>query len=93
VTASIRRSLSVDLGGLPIATPVMIAAGCAGTGKELGGLVETRRVGAVVTRTITVEPRQGSAPPRIVETPSGIVWSTGLQNPGVDVFLLTELPE
>ena len=92
MTASIRRSLSVDLGGLPIATPVMIAAGCAGTGKELGGLVETRRVGAVVTRTITVEPRQGSAPPRIVETPSGIVWSTGLQNPGVDAFLMTELP-
>jgi dihydroorotate dehydrogenase (NAD+) catalytic subunit len=87
-----RRSLSVDLGGLVLPTPIMIAAGCAGTGTELGGLVDTKRVGAVVTRTITVDRRQGSAPPRIVETPSGIVWNTGLQNPGVDAFLATELP-
>jgi dihydroorotate dehydrogenase (NAD+) catalytic subunit len=70
----------------------LVAAGCGGTGAELRGLVELRRLGAVVTRTITVEPRQGSAPPRIVETPSGIVWNTGLQNPGVDAFVATELP-
>lgn len=87
-----RRTLTVDLGGFVMPTPIMIASGCAGTGKELAGLVEVRRIGAVVTRTITVEPRQGSAPPRIVETASGIVWSTGLQNPGVDAFLATELP-
>jgi dihydroorotate dehydrogenase (NAD+) catalytic subunit len=87
-----RRSLAVDLGGLMLPTPVMIASGCAGTGTELPGLVETKRVGGAVTRTITVERRQGSAPPRIVETASGIVWSTGLQNPGVDAFLATELP-
>jgi dihydroorotate dehydrogenase (NAD+) catalytic subunit len=84
--------LAVDLGGFVMPTPVMVASGCAGRGKELQGLVEVRRVGAVVTRTITVAPRQGSPPPRIVETPSGIVWSTGLQNPGVDAFLATELP-
>jgi dihydroorotate dehydrogenase (NAD+) catalytic subunit len=89
---SARRSLSVDLGGLVLPTPVMIASGCAGTGAELPGLVETKRVGAVVTRTITVERRQGSPPPRIAETASGIVWSTGLQNPGVDAFLATEMP-
>ena len=87
-----RRSLAVDLGGLVLPTPVMIASGCAGRGPELRSLVEVRRVGGVVTRTITVEARQGSAPPRIAETPSGIVWNTGLQNPGVDVFLATELP-
>lgn len=92
MTPSSRRSLSVDLGGLTLATPVMVASGCAGTGRELPGLVEIRRVGAAVTRTITVEPRPGSAPPRIVETAAGIVWSTGLQNPGVDAFLATELP-
>jgi dihydroorotate dehydrogenase (NAD+) catalytic subunit len=85
-------TLAVDLGGLVVSTPVMIASGCAGTGTELRGLLDVRRVGAVVTRTITVAPRQGAAPPRIVETASGIVWSTGLQNPGVDAFLGTELP-
>ncbi len=92
VTTARRRSLAIDLGGLPLSTPVMIASGCAGTGSELPALVDVRRIGAAVTRTITVEPRQGSAPPRIVETASGIVWSTGLQNPGVDAFLATELP-
>ena len=86
------RSLAVDVGGLVLATPVAIAAGCAGTGRELGGLVDVRRVGGVVTRTITVEPRPGSAPPRFAETAGGIVWSTGWQNPGIDAFVRTELP-
>lgn len=87
-----RRSLAVDLGGLVLPTPVMIASGCAGTGRELHGLVEMRRVGAVVSRTITVTARQGSAAPRIAESPAGIVWSTGLQNPGIDAFIATEMP-
>jgi dihydroorotate dehydrogenase (NAD+) catalytic subunit len=87
-----KRSLAVDLGGLVLPTPVMIASGCAGTGRELAGLVELRKVGGVVTRTITVEPRQGAAPPRISETRSGIVWNTGMQNPGIDVFIGAELP-
>jgi len=73
-------------------TPVMIASGCAGTGRELSGLVELRKVGAVVTRTITVDARPGSAPPRIAETRSGIVWNTGRQNPGIDGFIGGELP-
>jgi dihydroorotate dehydrogenase (NAD+) catalytic subunit len=86
------RSIGVDLAGIPLATPVLIASGCAGTGTELHGLVELRRVGGIVSRTITVEPREGSAPPRIVESPSGVVWDTGLQNPGIDAFVATELP-
>ncbi len=86
------RSIGVDLAGVALATPVLIASGCAGTGKELHGLVELRRVGGVVSRTVTVEPRDGSASPRIVESASGVVWETGLQNPGVDAFVATELP-
>jgi dihydroorotate dehydrogenase (NAD+) catalytic subunit len=86
------RSISVEVAGVALATPVLIASGCAGTGKELTGLVELRRVGGLVSRTITVEPREGSAPPRIVESASGVVWDTGLQNPGVDAFVATELP-
>jgi len=86
------RSIGVDVAGVALATPVLIASGCAGTGKELQGLVDLRRVGGVVSRTITVEPREGSAPPRIVESAAGVVWDTGLQNPGIDAFVATELP-
>src|SRR5919204_412923 len=88
-----KRTLAVDLGaGLTLPTPVLVAAGCAGTGRELAGLVDLRRVGGLVSRSITLEPRKGSPPPRIAETPSGTVWSTGLQNPGVAAFVDDELP-
>ena len=88
-----KRTLAVDLGaGLVLPTPVMVASGCAGTGRELSGLVDLRKVGGLVTRSITLEARKGSAPPRIAETPSGTVWTTGLQNPGIHVFLDAELP-
>ena len=91
--AGVRRSLAVDLGaGLVLPTPVMIAAGCGGTGREFPGLVDLRKVGAIVSRTITVHPEKGVAPPRIAESPSGVVWATGGQNPGVEVFLVDELP-
>jgi dihydroorotate dehydrogenase (NAD+) catalytic subunit len=90
--AGVKRTLSVDLGGVTIRTPVMIAAGCAGTGAELTGLVDLAKVGAVVSRTITLEPERGSPTPRLAESASGVVWSTGLQNPGIDAFVADELP-
>ncbi|MEO8476373.1 MAG: dihydroorotate dehydrogenase [Actinomycetota bacterium] len=83
----------MDLGaGLVLPTPVVVAAGCAGTGRELGGLVDLHKVGAVVSRSITLEPERGTPTPRIAESASGAVWSTGLQNPGVDAFVAEELP-
>jgi dihydroorotate dehydrogenase (NAD+) catalytic subunit len=91
-TAGVKASLAVDLNGWTIPTPVMIAAGCAGTGRELAGLVETRRIGAVVSRSVTLRPRKGDPTPRIAESPSGVIWSTGLQNPGIDAFAAEELP-
>ena len=90
--AGVKRSVAVDLGGLMLSTPVMIASGCGGTGRELVGLVDTRRMGAIVTRSITLHPRRGDPTPRIVETPAGIAWSTGMQNPGVEAFVAEELP-
>ncbi|MGZ8623064.1 MAG: dihydroorotate dehydrogenase [Actinomycetota bacterium] len=88
-----KRTLAVDLGaGLVLPTPVMVASGCAGTGRELGGLIDLRKVGAVVSRSITLEPDRGTSTPRIAESASGAVWSTGLQNPGIDVFVAEELP-
>jgi dihydroorotate dehydrogenase (NAD+) catalytic subunit len=89
--AGVKRTLGVDLGGLVLSTPVMVAAGCGGTGRELGGLVDMRKVGGLVSRTITVLARKGSPTPRIAETPAGIVWETGLQNPGLDAFVADEL--
>jgi dihydroorotate dehydrogenase (NAD+) catalytic subunit len=89
----VKRTLSTDLGGgLVLPTPVLIASGCAGTGRELAGLVDLRKVGGLVSRSVTLEARKGSPPPRIAETPSGTVWSTGLQNPGVSAFVDIELP-
>ena len=90
--AGVRRSLAVDLRGLILPTPVMVASGCAGTGRELGGLADLRKVGGIVSRSVTLRPRKGAPTPRIAETPSGIVWSTGLQNPGIEAFLADELP-
>jgi len=90
--AGVRRTLAVDLGGWILPTPVMIASGCAGTGRELAGLTDTRRVGAIVTRSITLHPRKGDPTPRIGESPSGITWATGMQNPGIERFLQEELP-
>ncbi|HTG47070.1 MAG TPA: dihydroorotate dehydrogenase [Actinomycetota bacterium] len=86
------RTLAVDLGGVTLPTPAMIAAGCAGGGRELAGLVDLHRVGGLVSRTITVHPRPGASTPRIAESPSGVVWNTGLQNAGIDAFVADELP-
>ncbi len=87
-----KRTLSVDLGGVQLATPVMVASGCSGMGRELAGLVDFHKIGAMVSRTITVEPRKGTPTPRVAESASGIVWDTGLQNPGLDAFITSELP-
>jgi dihydroorotate dehydrogenase (NAD+) catalytic subunit len=90
--AGVKRSLAVDLGGLVLATPVVVASGCAGTGPELAAVSEPKRIGGVVSRTITVHARKGAPTPRIAESPSGVLWETGLQNPGIDAFLAQELP-
>jgi len=76
--------------GLPV--PVMVAAGCGGTGRELAAYTDLRTLGGFVTRSITLAPRSGGAQPRILETPSGLVHAVDLHNPGLDQFLALELP-
>ena len=71
---------------------VMVASGCGGTGRELASYVDLAALGGFVTRSITLDPRRGSAGVRVAESPSGLVNSIGLQNPGLDGFLATELP-
>jgi dihydroorotate dehydrogenase (NAD+) catalytic subunit len=84
--------LSVQLGPLRLANPVLVAAGTFGYGVEFREAVALRELGAVVTKTITAHPRQGNPPPRLVETPSGMLNAVGLQNVGLDAFVAEKLP-
>lgn len=82
----------VELAGLTLSSPVLTAAGCGGTGRELAAYGPLDRLGAFVTRSISLNARPGGPLPRILETPSGLVHATGLPNPGLEQFLATELP-
>lgn len=84
--------LSVKIGRIKMKNPVMVASGTFGYGKEYKDLVDLKKLGAIVTKTITKEPRSGNTPPRIIETPSGMLNSIGLENDGVDAFIKNKLP-
>jgi dihydroorotate dehydrogenase (NAD+) catalytic subunit len=77
--------LSVDLGrGLVLANPVLVASGTFGYGIEYGDVVDVDSLGAICCKGTTLRPRIGNQPPRVTETPAGMLNSIGLQNPGVD---------
>lgn len=84
--------LSVRLGSLTLGNPVLAAAGTFGYGIEFAERVRLSRLGALVTKTLTREPREGNPPPRMVETPSGMLNAVGLQNMGLAAFLSDTLP-
>ncbi len=84
--------LSVRLGPLRLANPVMTASGTFGYGDEHPELTGVSGLGAVVTKTITLEPRAGNPPPRLCETPAGLLNSIGLQNVGAQRFAQEILP-
>lgn len=88
--------MSIDLhtwlGHVELPNPVMTASGCGGMGRELGRFFDVAKLGAIVTPSITPEPRAGRPAPRLAETPSGVLNSTGLQGPGIDAFLARDLP-
>ena len=86
-------SLKTRLGPLTLDTPLLVASGTAGYGPELARLGGLEGLGAVVTKTITREPRGGNPPPRTVETPAGMLNSIGLANVGLERFLAEVLPE
>ena len=71
--------------------PMMTASGCAGYGRELDQFFDITEIGAVVTKSIMLEPRSGRATPRMAETPSGMLNSIGLQGPGIDAFIARDL--
>jgi dihydroorotate dehydrogenase (NAD+) catalytic subunit len=80
--------LSVDLGrGLELANPIMVASGTFGYGIEYGDVIDVEQLGAICSKGTTLRPRIGNPPPRVTETPAGMLNSIGLQNPGVDAVL------
>lgn len=83
--------MSVRLGSLELANPVVTASGTFASGCEFADFVDLRRLGAVVTKGVSLEPWAGNASPRIAETASGMLNSIGLQNPGVEVFVAKDL--
>ena len=85
--------LSVDLAGVKLKNPVVVASGTFGFGREYGQFYNLNELGGICCKGLTLHRREGNPPPRIAETPMGILNSVGLQNPGVDAFIQHELPE
>jgi dihydroorotate dehydrogenase (NAD+) catalytic subunit len=81
-----------NLGAAWFPSPIFTASGCASSGKELSQFFELKDVGAVVTKSVMTKPRHGRPTPRMAETPSGMLNSIGLQGPGIDAFLATDVP-
>jgi dihydroorotate dehydrogenase (NAD+) catalytic subunit len=84
--------LRTRVGEVALPTPVLTASGCAAAGRELSTFVDLRSIGGVVTKSIMAQPRAGRPTPRMVETPSGMLNSIGLQGPGIEAFLGDDLP-
>ena len=85
-------TFQVMLGTLVLKNPVLAAAGTFGYGVEFARAVTLARLGGLITKTLTRQPREGNPPPRLVDTPSGMLNAVGLQNMGLEPFLRTALP-
>ncbi len=84
--------LSVNIGRAVFENPVTVASGTFVFGERYYDLAEIRRLGAVIPKTVTLAARAGNPPPRIVETPAGMLNAIGIENPGLDAFLREKLP-
>ncbi|HEX9746541.1 MAG TPA: dihydroorotate dehydrogenase, partial [bacterium] len=86
-------NLETSIGPLKLNSPLVAASGTFGYGIEFEGLVDFNAFGAIITKAVSLEPRPGNPYPRIIETPSGMLNTIGLENPGIDVFLNEKLPK
>ncbi len=84
--------LSVTLGRLRLPNPILVASGTFGYAREMAGVVDFAKLGGIIPKTVTRQPRVGNAPPRTVETASGMLNAIGLDNDGIDHFLHHHLP-
>ncbi len=85
--------MTAQVGPLRLPNPVMTASGTAGHGAELGAYFDLSRLGAVVVKSLSAEPWSGNPAPRLVPVAGGMLNSIGLQNPGVEAWLLRDLPD
>ena len=85
-------NLSINIGKLKLKNPVMVASGTFGYAEEFKDFIDLKKLGAIVTKTITLKPRKGNPAARTCETPAGMLNSIGLDNPGVDKFIVDKLP-
>lgn len=89
---SLSPDLGVTIGSLKLKNPVMTASGTFGYGPEYAEFIDLNRLGAIVVKGLSLEPKEGNPPPRIVETASGMLNSIGLQNVGITAFIKDKLP-
>lgn len=84
--------LSVKIGSLILKNPLMLASGTVGYGNEISNFTDLSKIGAIVTKSVSLKPRKGNPPQRIVETPSGMLNAIGLANVGLEEFIKTKIP-
>jgi dihydroorotate dehydrogenase (NAD+) catalytic subunit len=84
--------LSVQIGPLKLRNPILLASGTVGYGNEIAEFLDLNKIGGIVTKSLSLKPRKGNPPQRIVETPSGMLNAIGLANVGVEVFLKEKIP-
>jgi len=84
--------LNVDIGGVGLKNPVMTASGTFGYGKEFDELLDLNQLGAIIVKGLSLMPASGNPPPRIIETPCGMLNAIGLENIGIDAFISEKLP-
>ena len=84
--------LSIKIGNIQFKNPILTASGTFGYGTEVELLMDVSKLGGIVTKSITLHPREGNPPPRIVETPSGMLNSIGLANIGVEAYIKEMIP-
>jgi dihydroorotate dehydrogenase (NAD+) catalytic subunit len=87
-----KPDMSVKIGSLKLRNPVMTASGTFGYGEEFSQYVDLEKIGAFVTKGLSLKPRAGNPTPRIVETPGGMLNAIGLQNVGIDAFIQKKVP-
>lgn len=92
MTSAVAVDLTVQIGAVRLRNPILVASGTFGYGVEFAHLVDLNRLGGIVVKGLSLEPMDGAPPPRLCETPAGMLNAVGLQNIGVRAFVAEKLP-
>ncbi len=84
--------LEIQAGPLKFRNPILLASGTVGYGNEISEFTDLNKIGGIVTKSLSLKPRKGNPPQRIVETPAGMLNAIGLQNVGVEEFIKEKIP-